>query len=74
MFVILFSGKFETNDHSKFMEGLKKLAKDTDTKIIGDFKFQEFVEFEAIEDSEVEILESNVEEKDNKTSDVSSGS
>lgn len=71
MFAILFSGKFETPDYEKFMTGLKQLVKETDTKIYGDFKYQQFVEFEEIEDSDVEVLESDVKTEDNKITDIS---
>lgn len=71
MWVVLFSGKFETPDHRKFMEGLQQLVKDTDTKIFGDFKFQEFIEFEPVEDGEVEIIDNNAEKENNRDSDIS---
>lgn len=57
MYVILFSGKFETPDYDKFMTGLQKLVKETNTQIFGDFKCHQFVEFEMIEDKEVEFLD-----------------
>lgn len=71
MYNIVFHGEFETKDKNSFIQGLEKLAKETNTVIRGNFKIHEFVEFEMIEDSDVEILDNNVENQDDSSTNIS---
>ena len=71
MYNIIFNGEFETKDINSFIQGLEKLAKETNTVIRGNFKIHEFVEFETIEDSDVEILDNNVENQDDSSTNIS---
>lgn len=71
MYNIIFHGEFETKDKDSFIQGLEKLAKETNTVIRGNFKIHEFVEFETIEDSDVEILDNNAENQDDSSANIS---
>lgn len=71
MYNIIFNGEFETKDKNSFIQGLEKLAKETNTVIRGNFKIHEFVEFETIEDSDVEILDNNAENQDDSSTNIS---
>lgn len=73
MYSIIFTGKFETSDQDAFISGLEELAKNTNTKIQGSFQIHQFIDFEELVDSEVEILETNAETKSNSDSDISGG-
>lgn len=73
MYSIIFSGKFETEDKNAFISGLEELAKNTNTKIQGNFQIHQFIDFEELPDSDVEILDANAETENNTNSDVSSG-
>jgi hypothetical protein len=71
MYNIIFHGEFETKDKNSFILGLEKLAKETNTVIRGNFKIHEFVEFEMVEDSDVEILNNNAENQDDSSTNIS---
>lgn len=72
MWAILFSGKFETEQKDEFLQGLKDLVKRTNTKVFGNFTYQQFVDFSEIEDSEVQVIDEDAEKESSGTSDISS--
>lgn len=72
MWAILFSGKFETEHKDEFLQGLEDLVKRTNTKVFGNFTYQQFVDFSEIEDSEVQVIDEDAEKESSGASDISS--
>lgn len=72
MWAILFSGKFETECKDEFLQGLEDLVKKTNTKVFGNFTYQQFVDFSEVEDSEVQVIDEDAEKESSGTSDISS--
>lgn len=72
MWAILFSGKFETEYKDEFLQGLEDLVKRTNTKVFGNFTYQQFVDFSEVEDSEVQVIDEDAEKESSGTSDISS--
>ena len=72
MWAILFSGKFETERKDEFLQGLEDLVKRTNTKVFGNFNYQQFVDFSEVEDSEVQVIDEDAEKESSGTSDISS--